>query len=62
MALAAAGESTETDDVKETLQALTEAAARVVNRQRGGRKADKDINTLRVAIARAERVLSLDGN
>ncbi len=59
---AAAGESIETGDVRETLQRLTEAAARIVNRLPSVRKGDKDLTALRNAIAHAERVLSAEGD
>ena len=59
---AAAGESTETGDVRETLQRLTEAAARVVNRLSKVQKSDKDLKVLREAITQAEQVLSVDDN
>ena len=56
----AAAESTETDDVRKTLRVLTEAAARMVDRLPSVRKGDKDLRTLRHAIAHAERVLSAE--
>ena len=59
---AAAGESIETGEVRETLQRLAEAAARVVNRLATEQKAQKDIKSLRAAIALAERVLAVDLN
>jgi len=55
----AAGKAAEPGDVTETLQILTEAAARVVKRFSSGRKTDKDLKTLREAIAQAERALSV---
>lgn len=59
---AALGESTEVGDVRETLQMLTEAAARVVNRLPKMQKADRDLKTLRDAIAQAQRLLSAEGH
>lgn len=59
---AAAGKPTERGDVRETLQRLTQAAARIVNRLPGARKGDKDLTALRDAIAQAERVLSAEGD
>lgn len=54
----AAGESAEAGDVMETLQILTKAAARVVTRLSSRRKTDGDLETLREAVAQAERILS----
>ena len=54
----AAGKSAEPGDVRETLQVLAKAAAQVVKRLSHQRKADKDLQTLREAIAQAERTLS----
>ena len=54
----AAGKSAEPGDVMETLQVLAKAAAQVVKRLSHQGKADKDLQTLREAIAQAERTLS----
>lgn len=54
----AAGKSAEPGDVMETLQVLAKAAAQVVKRLSHQGKADKDLRTLREAIAQAERTLS----
>lgn len=54
----AAGKSAEPSDVRETLQVLAKAAAQVVKRLSHQGKADKDLQTLREAIAQAERTLS----
>jgi hypothetical protein len=54
---AAAGKSAEADDVRETLQILTEAAARMVKRLSSRRKTDEDLEILREAVAQAERTL-----
>lgn len=58
----AAGKSAEAGDVLETLQVLTEAAARVVKRLSNRRKADEDLEILREAVAQAERTLSVQGD
>ncbi|MBL8074808.1 MAG: hypothetical protein JNL29_10595 [Nitrospira sp.] len=58
----AAGKSSEAGDVLETLQVLTEAAARVVKRLSNRRKADEDLEILREAVAQAERTLSVQGD
>lgn len=58
----AAAESTETDDLRKTLRALTGAAARIVDRLPSVRKSDKDLRALRAAIAHAERVLSVEND
>ncbi|MBH0208871.1 MAG: hypothetical protein A4C66_04665 [Nitrospira sp. HN-bin3] len=55
----AAGKSPAPGDVVETLQVLTEAAARVVKRLANRRKTDRDLETLREAVAQAERILSV---
>lgn len=55
----AAGRSGEPGDVMETLQTLTEAAARVAKRFSNQRKTDGDLEKLREAIAQAERTLSM---
>lgn len=54
----AAGKSAEPSDVMETLQVLAKAAAQVVKRLSHQGKVDKDLQTLREAIAQAERTLS----
>lgn len=54
----AAGKSAEPSDVRETLQVLAKAAAQVVKRLSHQGKVDKDLQTLREAIAQAERTLS----
>jgi hypothetical protein len=56
---AAAGKSAEPGEMMETLQVLTEAAARVVKRLSNRQKADGDLAALREAIAQAERLLSV---
>ncbi len=55
----AAGKSVESSDVLETLRVLTEAAARVVKRLSDRRQTTGDLETLRAAIAQAERTLSV---
>ena len=55
---AAAGKSAGPDDVRETLQILAEAAARVVKRLSNRRRTNEDLEALREAVARAERTLS----
>jgi hypothetical protein len=54
-------ESTGLGEMKETLQALTDAAACLVNSLPKSRKADKGLTVLRNAIAQAEQLLSADG-
>ena len=58
---AASEKSREVDGMKETLEALTEAASCVVNRMPKASKTDKPLKKLREAIARAERVLAAEG-
>ena len=58
---AASGKSREAGDMKETLEALTEAASCVVNRMPKAGKTDKSLKELREAIAQAERVLAAEG-
>jgi hypothetical protein len=58
---AALGELTEVEDVRETLQLLTEAASRVANGQSAIPKTDKSLKALRAAIVQAERVLLAEG-
>jgi hypothetical protein len=55
------GESTGIGELRETLQALTVAAARLVNNLPKSKKAEKSLTVLRNAIAQAERLLSADG-
>lgn len=59
---AASAESTEVDDIKETLQNLMEAASRYVNSLPRARRTEKSLKALHDAIAQAERVLSVDGS
>ena len=54
-------ESTGIGAMRETLQALTEAAARLVDSLPKPKKADKSLTVLRNAIAQAEQLLSADG-
>ena len=54
-------ESTGMGELKETLQALTEAAARLVNNLPKSKKVDKRLTVLRSAIAQAKQLLSADG-
>ena len=56
---AAAGKSTEPDDVREALQVLAEAAAQVVKRRSNRRNTDEDLETLRRAVAQAEHTLAV---
>ncbi len=58
---AASGRLTEGEDVTETLQVLTEAASRVVNGLPKIPKTNKDLKSLRTAIAQAKRVLAAEG-
>jgi hypothetical protein len=55
---AAAGKSTEPDDVRVALQVLAEAAAQVVKRLSNRRNTDEDLETLRKAVAQAEQTLA----
>jgi hypothetical protein len=47
-------------EMKEALQALTNAASRVVKSLPKTKAKEKDLNALRVAIAQAERLLSAE--
>ncbi len=55
---AASGTLREVGDMRETLQTLTEVASRFVNSLSKARNAEKELETLRAAIAQAERVLA----
>lgn len=59
---AASRQSTEENDLKKTLQDLTRAASRYVDRVPKTRKTEKSLKILRDAIAQAEQVLAAEGS
>lgn len=59
---AASRQSTEENDLKKTLQDLTRAASRYVDRVPKTRKTEKSLKILRDAIAQAEQVLAAKGS